>query len=87
MQTLKFTKKINHDSLWIKIQVLVEGKAHAEIVSKVNRGGLRTTTKFMPEMEELARKISEIAHSTMNQNGSTYGELLDLVEVNIGASV
>lgn len=85
MQTLKITKKENHDSLWIKVQVIVDKKPRAEIVTKVTRGGLSTKRKFFPDAKETAEKISKIMHDTMSADTGTYGELMNVTEAKLKA--
>lgn len=74
-QIMKVTKKLNHDSIWLKV---VDGKQYAKLT--INRSGTRV--RWTIGFKEVADKIFSLYHQAQKDK-LTYGQTLDFVEAKL----
>ena len=78
---MKITKKINHDSLWIKI---VDTKTKSEAKLFIGRTGQKITFKATPEMRDTMKGKADImANMLKTKSDLSYGDLINEIEKNL----
>ncbi len=73
--SLKITKKINYDSMWLKVSA---GSDFAKL--RIGRGGHVIDCTATEAGRGLGKKISEAFHKAVKVDGLPYGEAFDVIE-------
>jgi hypothetical protein len=74
---MKVFKKLNHDSVWLKV---VDGKQYAKL--SITRSGTRV--RYTIGFKEVADKLFRLYRVAQNDN-LTFGQTLDFVEASFTA--
>lgn len=78
---LKITKKINYDSMWLKVAV---GSDFAKL--RISRGGHAIDCTATDAGRGLAAKLSELFRKAVKVDGLPYGAAFDAIEAGMNNS-